>query len=427
MPKGPQKPVVSKKHLARMQREQLQNRYIMIVAAVVIGIVVLLIGWGIVNQIAFQRQPIAIVAGDAFSTNEFQNYVRFSRYQLLNQYSQYQNIASMFGTDEASQSYFTQYLSQIEYQLTDPLILGQQALDQLIEDKLIRQEAARRGITVTEAEVDALIESLFGYYPNGTPTPAATLPVLPTSTLSPLQLTLVPPTATATAPAETATPTTVPSPTVAPTADTVSTPTALPTPYTEALYRADYKEQLSTTKRIAGLSESEFRWLYEMSLYREKVTDAITADITHEQDQVWARHILVADKASAQLVLDRLNNGEDFAAIAAEVSTDSSNAQQGGDLGWFGTGVMDPAFEQAAFSLGIGETSEPVQSSFGWHIIQVLGHEVRSISDAEFQNIQDQAMQDWLTAQREASDVQIFDYWKERIPTDPVLYKNSSY
>ena len=195
----------------------------------------------------------------------------------------------------------------------------------------------------------------------------------------------------------------------------------------EALYRADYKEQLSTTKRIAGLSESEFRWLYEMSLYREKVTDAITADITHEQDQVWARHILVADKASAQLVLDRLNNGEDFAAIAAEVSTDSSNAQQGGDLGWFGTGVMDPAFEQAAFSLGIGETSEPVQSSFGWHIIQVLGHEVRSISDAEFQNIQDQAMQDWLTAQREASDVQIFDYWKERIPTDPVLYKNSSY
>lgn len=424
MPKGSQNPVVTKKHLARMQREQIQNRYIITIAAVLIGIVVLLVGWGIVSNYIIQpQQPIAIVAGEPITTRQFQSYVSYSKLQLINQYQQYQDLAAMFGTDEGSQSYFTQYLSQIEYQLTDPTYLGQAGLDQLIEDKLIRQEAARRGITVTDAEVDTLLESLFGYYPNGTPTPAPTLPIIPTSTLSPLQLTLVPATATPAVPAEA--PTAVTEPTAAPTADTVSTPTALPTPYTEALFRTNYKEYLSGARSSAGISEAEFRWLYEMSLYREKVAAAITADVAQEQDQVWARHILVADKAAAQLVLDRLNNGEDFAAIAAEVSTDTSNAAQGGDLGWFGIGIMDPAFEAAAFSLGVGDISEPVQSTFGWHIIQVLGHEVRPVSESDFQGLKDQAMQDWLTAQREAANVQIFDYWKDRIPAEPALLKTT--
>ena len=62
-------------------------------------------------------------------------------------------------------------------------------LEQMIQDKLIRQEAKRRGITVTKAEVDKAIQEAFGYFPNGTPTPEPTLEVQATSTLSPLQMT----------------------------------------------------------------------------------------------------------------------------------------------------------------------------------------------------------------------------------------------
>lgn len=94
-------------------------------------------------------------------------------------------------------------------------------------------------------------------------------------------------------------------------------------------------------------------------------------------EQVHARHILVPDEAQARQVLTRLENGEDFAAVAQEVSQDPGSAAQGGDLGWFGRGAMVAPFEEASFSLEIGEISAPVQTQFGFHIIQVLEKEMR--------------------------------------------------
>ncbi len=96
-----------------------------------------------------------------------------------------------------------------------------------------------------------------------------------------------------------------------------------------------------------------------------------------------ARHILVevsADaedtavqqaKEKAQQALDRIRAGEDFAAVAKEVSSDPGSAEQGGDLGFFPKGMMVPEFEQVAFALAQGEISELVRSPFGFHIIEV--------------------------------------------------------
>jgi foldase protein PrsA len=145
------------------------------------------------------------------------------------------------------------------------------------------------------------------------------------------------------------------------------------------------------------------------------------------EEQVWARHILVADEAAAQDVLTRLANGENFAVLAAELSTDTGSAQLGGDLGWFGSGKMVAEFEDAAFSLGIGETSGPVASTHGYHIIQVLGHEERPMADADYEQKQSLAFEDWLAAQRVAGDVEIFDYWLERVPTSPELATSANY
>lgn len=88
-------------------------------------------------------------------------------------------------------------------------------------------------------------------------------------------------------------------------------------------------------------------------------------------DQVRARHILVATEAEAQQVLARLQSGEDFAAVAQEVSLDTGSGQQGGDLGWFGRGMMVQPFEEACFTLELNQVSQPVQTQFGYHIIQV--------------------------------------------------------
>ncbi len=112
------------------------------------------------------------------------------------------------------------------------------------------------------------------------------------------------------------------------------------------------------------------------SYYREN-----EADYTREE-QVQARHILVrtgpdrtADQAKAILAeaRSRIERGEDFGALAAEISDDPSSKSRGGDLGSFGRGQMVPAFEAAAFGASPGELVGPVETNFGIHLIEVLG------------------------------------------------------
>jgi len=88
-------------------------------------------------------------------------------------------------------------------------------------------------------------------------------------------------------------------------------------------------------------------------------------------EEVRASHILVGDETTAQDILDQLDAGADFAALAKEYSIDTASAENGGDLDWFERGRMVPEFEDAAFALEIGETSEIVKSEFGYHIINL--------------------------------------------------------
>lgn len=89
-------------------------------------------------------------------------------------------------------------------------------------------------------------------------------------------------------------------------------------------------------------------------------------------DKIKCAHILVEKQSQALAVLERLKNGERFAELAKELSTDRGNAKRGGDLGYFGRGKMVKQFESAAFKLSIGQVSEPVKTEFGYHIIKRL-------------------------------------------------------
>jgi hypothetical protein len=424
MAKGQKSQLVTKKHLARQQRERLQNRYILIISIAVIVIVVGLIAYGVLQQYVIQpQQPVAKVNNTAITVKEFQTFVRYERLQYIQQYQQYQQFAQLFG---GNQSYIQQYLTQIEYAL-EPTNLGQGALDYLTANVIIQQEANKRGITVTDAEVTDALEGYFGYYPNGTPTTAPTTVLVPTATLNPTQLFLVPPTATP-SPTPTDTPTPIitstqvsTTPTAVATATTIpltSTPAPTATPYTTQAYAKDLGTYMASIHTFASLTESDFRWIFQMQLLRQKVMDAINTGVSHEQDQVWARQIVVSTQSEAQSVYNRLKNGGDFMTIATEVMTSTTNTI---DLGWFGKGTLDANAEKVVWNLQIGQISEPINTSNGWTVYQVLGHEVRQLTDAQYQTLLQTDFQNWINDQKAADNVQTFDLWKSVIPTSPTI------
>jgi foldase protein PrsA len=93
-------------------------------------------------------------------------------------------------------------------------------------------------------------------------------------------------------------------------------------------------------------------------------------------EQVQARHILVADLATANKVKAQLKpDGSNFADLAKQYSTDPGSKEKGGELGLFRRGQMVPSFDAAAFSMPVGAISAPVKSPFGYHIIQVEAHQ----------------------------------------------------
>jgi foldase protein PrsA len=127
-----------------------------------------------------------------------------------------------------------------------------------------------------------------------------------------------------------------------------------------------------------GLTEDDFKKEIRKYLLQKKaMTEGI--EVTDEEIKTYydrmktelkARHILVADEETAKEVKKKLDKGGDFAKLAKEYSTDNT-AEDGGDLGFFTAGKMVPEFEEAAYALKVNEISEPVQSSFGFHIIEV--------------------------------------------------------
>jgi foldase protein PrsA len=124
-----------------------------------------------------------------------------------------------------------------------------------------------------------------------------------------------------------------------------------------------------------------------------------------EAEHVWAQHILVDDEDTAKKVLEELNAGKTFEELAAEYSTDTGSKDLGGDLGWFPRGMMVTEFEDAAFALAIGDVSQPVETDFGFHIIKVLGKEVRPLDEYTLQQVQEQAFSAWFAEQRSTADV----------------------
>lgn len=162
---------------------------------------------------------------------------------------------------------------------------------------------------------------------------------------------------------------------------------------------------MSKAARDAGMDQTEIfaqrqKYLEERALRRAYFNEAIANAVTEEaaraeydafvqqfqaEDEVRASHILVEDEARANELKAELDGGADFATLARENSIDPG-AANGGDLGFFGRGMMVQPFEEAAFGLAnAGDVSAPVQSQFGWHIIKLA--EKRQSAPPSFEQV----------------------------------------
>jgi peptidyl-prolyl cis-trans isomerase D len=353
---------VNKKHLAREQRERRLKRWILAALVATLALVVGLLLYGWYDQ-AVRRpgQPLASVNGSSIPAGEVEARIRL----LLLSGGELETAADF-------------------------------ALDQVVEERLIQQEFDRRGLAIDETEVQQALWRAFGYYPDGTPTPRPSLTPDPTAQAALARTATAAPTAAA------------PS---APTATSIPLPT--PTPMTEDGYRAALQEYLDA----AGIDEADLKDVLRASLVRAALEEAMRAEVPRQQEQVQARHILVQTEAEAQILLKRLAQGESWDALAAEVSLDESNKDQGGELGWFGRNRMTPAFEEAAFSGEVGTIVGPVQTPFGWHLIDIQDRELRTLEDFDYSLAASSAFAAWLEEQRAAATLEIPDDWQTRLLT----------
>jgi len=343
------RPRPTKKQLSRRRREQRQLRWIWIGLAGIGAIIVAIIAVGAVTQ---STRTVAVVNGAPIKVTDYQKRVRYYYYALG---------PDVFQSSEGE----------------DADAIHRLIVDQLIEEELIRQSAAQRGISATDEEIEVeLEETWFRHYRDPQP-PTATPAVEPGATATPEG--------------------TPPRPT--------------PTPDTVEVYEANYNLFVDNVLSLARVSESYVRRMAEVNVLRDKLQQAIVVEVPTEEEQVrflyevladagaaaerieeyqagerleaHARHILVETEEQAKTVLQRLGQGEDFAALAAELSTDSSNANEGGDLGWFGRGQMVDAFDDVVFEADIGLYPEPVETEFGYHVIEILAREMRPIDPEE--------------------------------------------
>jgi foldase protein PrsA len=224
---------------------------------------------------------VATVNGEEITTHEFD-----SRYNLL------------------KNNYPTQVISQEDF------------LEQLIEEKLLVQEAKKSGVTVSDDSVKTDIDKLISQSP---------------------------------------------------------------------VSKSDFESKL----QAAGMTFEEFTGYYKNNiivrsflnssvLNKIEVNDSEISDFylknkaefTAKEGQIRARHILVKTEQEAKDIEQKLVEGEDFGELAKQYSIEPNAATSGGELGFFGKGQMVPEFEEAAFKLNVNAISDPVQTQFGWHIIQ---------------------------------------------------------
>jgi parvulin-like peptidyl-prolyl isomerase len=256
--------------------------------------------------------------------------------------------------------------------------------DIVIREELVRQDVARRGLVVTDEDVQRALEEEQGYYRDGTPTPTPTLPA--TST----------PVATV---AVTATEPLTPTPTLAP------LPTS--TPVTAEGFEQAYDQFLA----MRDISDEEYREYIRTQLMYEVLLEDYRKDIPATIDQVQLRYLRVLDEEKASELAQRLQDSASFEALKEEIEFDEEAPGYGSDLDWFTEETLEQDLGgdivAQAFSMNSGVFTQESQGMY--YVVEVVDHRMRDVEGTLADRLANMALLEWIEAQQESVEHLDFD------------------
>jgi len=368
---APAKPTtMTKKQLSRWEREQRQVRYLWIFTIATVGLAALALVFGFVREaVLIPGEPILKVGDRTISQAMYARIVGLRDRELERQILYAESQAASYtqaAQADPSQSFLAQWMTQqVESLKQQRGMLDTEMLEALVDEEVIRQEAIRRGIVVSAADVEAALVSVFS------PQPSTTEPLTSTETLT----------------------ATTPTPTVAPDA-----------------WRVTYQRYLTEI----GVSDAEYRQIaVEPTLYRQRLQETMATEVPTATEQLHLYALITDTIEAATGLLTRLQGGSTFADLS-NGSSDLTSTVPAWDVGWFplvalqneyGISVADRLWTMAPGQL----VTEPLKVSYGFLVAQVTERDLNHpLSDTMRQQLQQAAFDEWLRAARSKPDVQRF-------------------
>lgn len=421
----------SRKEVLRDRRYERQTREIRLAVMGVVGLLLLvLLAAIIIEYVVRPNQPVATVNESPISLRDWQDRVRYQRAQFIvgleDQLAAFQDLALV-----------QQFSQQQMALLQQPEVLGELVLEQMIDEELVRQAAAGRGISVTDAEVDERIGEQFNYFGGDMPTPTATATatIEPTPSLTPI-------------PTEVITDV-VPTNTPAPTATAGPTSTARPSPtvVSEEAFNEEYGSLLERLRDM-GVEEETFRQAVIAQILREKLAEELDGDAPVAREAEMASvYVLTSESAEvAEQMLEEIEESDylevwNLARSQPVSPTDEEQERASASESLWRTEEQlvqqyGAAVASAAFELPISEPSEVLtqtvqgQGADGaatsqtlYHVIQVSGREERALAETVVESAKQQLVTDYIDAQRQGglAQINIDPVWRTRVPNQPIL------
>lgn len=405
---------------SRAEREEELQKWVIRGVVAVVGLLILLVAIAFAfEQLIIPNQVVATVAGQGISVREFRQEYLLERNRLLLQLNQIQN-SGIDLQQLAQQEPYSTWINEVNV----PDQLGLRVLNDMIDDRLLAQEASARNVSIDDDAVRQAVEEYFGF----DPTAVALIGVEPTATPEP---TITP------TPFVSPTPTSTPEPTATPdpeataemeddAVDAEPAVTAQPTVVEPTLSADEVRDNFVEAERDyrsyfdrEGVAAETLDTLFERNALEALLADALIPDDAGLL-YVDVRHILLDDEEQALDAIEALNEGESFAALARAISADPGSGARGGELGEAYVGNYVSEFRQAIEAAEVGALVGPIESEFGFHILQVRSKEERSGADQNSQRERapQQAVQQLKESLREDhdEDVVIHDIWLDHIP-----------